>query len=111
MGEGYSKTAVAGHLGVTRQTIHNWCKTHPEFFDAIKRGEAGRTFKLERDLLTAKDGPTVTSRIFALKNAAPEEWKDKHQAEITGKDGGPIETTSIQAAALEAMQRKHSDAE
>ena len=54
--------------------------------------EAGTT-----DLLDAPDGPTVTSRIFALKNADPTEWRDRVQQEITGKDGGPIEVAKTLA--------------
>ncbi len=41
-------------------------------------------------LLSADMGPRVTARIFALKNAAPEEWKDKVQNEHSGPQGGPI---------------------
>lgn len=84
MKAGYSKTAAAGLLGVTKQTLLNWCDAHPEFFDAVKRGEVLRTAKLEGDLLGASDGPTVTSRIFALKNAAPDEWRDKREVEHQG---------------------------
>lgn len=91
MRAGFSKTATAGSLGVCKATFDNWCAAHPEFLGAVKDGEALRTLKLETDLLSAPDGPTVTSRIFALKNAAPDEWRDKQTHEITGKDGGPVE--------------------
>lgn len=84
---GYSKTAVAGAIGVDRDTFLNWAKEHPAFFGAVKRGEAARTHKLETDLLLARDGPNVTSRIFALKNAAPEEWREKQVVDHTNSDG------------------------
>lgn len=84
---GYSKTAAAGAIGVDRDTFLNWAKEFPAFFGAVKRGEAARTHKLETDLLLAPDGPNVTSRIFALKNAAPEEWKDKQAIDHTNSDG------------------------
>lgn len=90
MGQGFSKTALAGHLKVSRQTLLNWCDAHPEFLGAVKEGEAMRTAKLEHDLLSAPDGPTVISRIFALKNAAPDEWRDRREVENTGKNGGPL---------------------
>ena len=92
MALGFSKTAVAGFMGIARSTFHLWAEEHPEFSDAVKEGETARTYKLEGDLLSAPDGPTVTSRIFALKNAAPDEWRDKQDVELTGKGGGPIET-------------------
>ena len=77
MKAGFSKSATAGSLGVCKATFDNWCKEHPEFLGAVKEGEMLRTLKLETDLLSAPDSPTVTSRIFALKNAAPDEWRDK----------------------------------
>lgn len=93
MAEGYSKLAAAGKIGVCYMTIRNWMDAYPEFFEAVKRGEAKRAVKLEFDLLEAKTGPKVTSRIFALKNAAPDEWKDKQAHEVSGPDGGPIQTS------------------
>lgn len=93
MAEGYSKMAAAGRIGVTYQTLRNWMEVHPEFFEAVKLGEVLRTEKLEHGLLSAETGPQVTSRIFALKNAAPDEWKDKVQSELSGPDGGPIPTS------------------
>ncbi len=89
MGQGFSKTAFAGHIGVCHDTIIEWAKVHPEFSDAVKRGKAARTSSLERGLLENELGPKVTARIFALKNASPEEWRDRH--EVTGADGGPLQ--------------------
>lgn len=97
MSEGFSKTATAGLLGVCKSTFDNWCKEHKEFLGAVKNGEAARTAKLETDLIAAKDGPTVTSRIFALKNAAPDEWRDKVTNEHTGQGGGPITVNFVKA--------------
>lgn len=95
MATGLSKTAVAGYLKVSRQRLIDWAEANPEFRDAVKEGEAMRTLRLEQDLLSAETGPQVTSRIFALKNAAPEEWRDMKAVEMTGKDGGPMEITGI----------------
>jgi hypothetical protein len=91
MAEGLSLTAAAASLGFHRQRAYEWAEKNPELADAIRLGQAKRTLKLERDLLEAPSGPVVTSRIFALKNSAPEEWRDKVETEITGKDGGPLQ--------------------
>lgn len=84
MGEGLSLTAFAGDIGVSRATINNWMEEHPEFLEAVKIGQGKRTAYLERGLLSSDMGPRVTARIFALKNAAPEEWKDKREVEHSG---------------------------
>ena len=92
--QGFSLTAFAGQIGVCRDTITEWVKVHEDFSLAVKRHAAARTLKLEGDLLSAETGPTVTSRIFALKNAAPAEWRDKVVNEHSGPDGSPIQTQS-----------------
>lgn len=98
MAQGYSKMAAAGEVRVCYQTLKNWMEEFPEFFAAVKRGEARRTHILESGLLSAETGPQVTSRIFALKNAAPDEWRDVHRQEVTGANGGPVQTQDITPA-------------
>jgi hypothetical protein len=98
MRAGFSKMAAAGRLGVCYDTLKNWMGEHPEFFAAVKRGQAARTEKLETDLLAAETGPQVTSRIFALKNAAPDEWRDRQAVEHSGPNGGPIQTEATSPA-------------
>lgn len=93
--QGYSLTACAGKLGVSRQTLHEWAGAWPEFSDAMARHAGARTAFLEEGLIGAETGPMVTSRMFALKNAAPHEWREKQDVELTGKDGGPIETKDV----------------
>ena len=92
MSRGYSRMAAAGHIGVCYDTLTNWCEVHPEFFQAVKDGQAARARFLEDGLLAAETGPQVTSRIFALKNAAPQEWSDTVRQEHTGANGGPIKS-------------------
>lgn len=92
MAEGLSLAAAAAELGIHRQRVYEWEEVHAEFADTIKLARSKRQLFLERRLLAAKDGPVVTSSIFALKNAAGEDWRDKTDHELTGKDGGPIAT-------------------
>lgn len=90
MGAGLSLTAAMAELGFHRETALEWAKRYPEFSDALKLGKAKRTRILEEQLLAADQGPRVTARIFALKNAAPDEWADKVVQQHTGPDGGPV---------------------
>jgi hypothetical protein len=86
MEEGLSLAAAAAELGIHRQRIYEWADKHPELADTKKLAMAKRQAFLERRLLTAKEGPVVTSTIFALKNAAQEDWRDKQDVEhgVTG---------------------------
>lgn len=110
MAQGFSLQAAAAELGIHRQRVYEWMERHPEFADIVKVAQGKRVLKLERDLLNASDGPTVTSRIFALKNASPEEWREKVVQEHVGKDGGPIQTDSVsdreRAKAFLALMQK-----
>ena len=98
MALGYSKMAAAGSVGVCYNTLKAWMAIHPEFLLAVRRGEAKRTQILENGLLQAETGPQVTSRIFALKNAAPDEWRDRQAVEHSGPNGGPIQTEDVSPA-------------
>lgn len=82
--EGLSLLAFAGIIGVGRSTLNEWKEAHPEFAAAWDVHQAKRVLHLERTMLSAEQGPRVTARIFALKNAAPEDWKDKHDVEHSG---------------------------
>jgi hypothetical protein len=81
MGQGYSVTALAGHLGMSKDAIYDWINLYPDFCHAIRIGRAARVAALEAKLLTTSQGVGVTAAIFALKNADPDEWQDRYQTE------------------------------
>ena len=73
---------------MARSTINEWMGNFEEFSEAVKRHQAARTRFLEKGLLKGDaTGPNVTSRIFALKNADPDGWKDKQEVEHSGNVG------------------------
>lgn len=92
MTSGLSLAAAAAEIGVHRQRVYEWLERHPSFADTIWLAQAKRQLFLERRLLSAEQGPVVTSTIFALKNAGPEDWRDRQEHELTGAKGGPIQT-------------------
>lgn len=103
MEQGYSTTALAGHLGVSRQTVYNWMDEHPEFFDAVKQGMAASAIWWEnclRNNASNGDG-NATAAIFGLKNRAADDWRDKrefnHESENGTMTPGKIERVIIQA--------------
>jgi hypothetical protein len=79
MGEGLSLTAFAGFIGVSVDTIYGWIKCHADFSEAVSRATPARVLALETKLLRSRKGAETTAAIFALRNAAPNEWRDvKH---------------------------------
>jgi transposase-like protein len=78
MAEGYSKQALAGKLGISRDTLYEWCKTHKEFSDTIKRGEAQSLLYWEQAGIDGMIGKIKGFRpavwIFVMKNRFG--WRD-----------------------------------
>lgn len=86
MAKGFSKEAVAGILGIAKDTLYNWIKKHKEFSDAIKKGEALSLLQWEKIGMAGTLGKTqnfsAASWIFNMKNRHG--WKDKQEHEHTG---------------------------
>jgi hypothetical protein len=78
----------AHKIGVTTQTIWEWTTKHPEFSYSVQRAkELQENFLVKNGL----DG-YYQPQIFALVATNFTSMKDKSSREITGKDGGPIDT-------------------
>lgn len=84
MSEGLSLAAAAAEINVHRQRVYEWEARHPDFADTVKLARVKRQAFLERRLYGATEGPVVTSSIFALKNAGPDDWRDKREVEHSG---------------------------
>jgi len=95
MATGLSLTAAAADCDVHRQRVYDWKARHSDFDELINLAMGKRQLFLEKRLLTAGEGPVVTSSIFALKNAGPEDWRDRREVEHSG-------TLSL-GAALDAL--------
>jgi hypothetical protein len=85
----YTVTGLALALNTSRETLINY-ESREEFFDTIKEAKDRVEHFLEQNLNTTS--PTGT--IFNLKNNYG--WRDKSEHELTGKDGGAIETKNVE---------------
>lgn len=74
---------------VPRQTLYDFASSNEAFSDTIKRLIDKKEAQLEK--LATLNAVNPTMAIFSLKQLG---WKDKQQTELTGKEGGPIETTN-----------------
>jgi len=79
---GLGFNSFADSIDVCVDTLNEWAKVHPEFSAAKKRAKCGKAAAWERKSLLARDDPKRPSDatlIFMLKNAAPDEYKDRHE--------------------------------
>lgn len=113
MADGLSLAAAAAELGIHRQRVYDWEQRHDEFADTIKLARSKRQLFLERRLLSAKEGPVVTSSIFALKNAAGEDWRDKQEVQHSGemKIDSQVEPRKLSRAILAILGEASLEAE
>jgi len=107
---GLTDKQVAEGVGVCEDTIHNWKKDHPKFFESLKDWKEEADKKVEKSLYERACGfehpetktlvldgeivdhettkhypPDATSMIFWLKNRHPDRWRDKQDIEVSGK--------------------------
>lgn len=102
--EGMGKAEMASELGVAYSTFDLWTQQHPDFSEAVKEARRLSQAWWEKQgriaTFGAIDGFNATSYIFQMKNRFREDWNDTVKQEVTGKDGGPIQTEDKGAGKL-----------
>ena len=117
---GATDDELADFFEVSTRTVYRWKLEQEAFCQALKAGKELSDERVARSLYQRATGYTyveqqafkvragqyeelvqvvdverhapadTTAAIFWLKNRRPEEWRDKREHEVTGKDGGPI---------------------
>lgn len=86
MSNGFSYESFAAKLGVTRDCLYKWEKSHPEFLYSKKVGKEKMLLLFEQIGLDAMMGNiekfAASTYIFTMKNKCG--WKDSVEQEITG---------------------------
>lgn len=132
---GATDQELADFFDVEVRTIHRWKGDHEDFCHALKAGKEAADERVERSLYQkaigyeqdevkifmpggkdepvyapyrAKIAPDTTAAIFWLKNRRSEAWREKVHTELTGKDGGPVEFSTMTPEQLEQKIRELS---
>jgi transposase len=91
---GASKHEMAMELDISIDTFMEWQKENKDFSAAVKEAMQYSQAWWEQQGRIATfggvQGFNPTSYIFNMKNRFKEDWRDKHETELTGKDGGAI---------------------
>lgn len=108
---------IADFFEVDVRTIYRWKEAHEEFCQALKTGKDLADERVERSLFSRATGyehgevdirvvngeivktpirkyypPDTTAGIFWLKNRRKDQWREMKAVEVTGANGGPVET-------------------
>lgn len=97
--EGMSVVEMAAEIGVHRETLEeNWPAAYPEFSEAFTRARVLSQAWWEKqgrvNLLVPPGVGTFQGSVWSRSMAArfPKDWREQKGVELTGKDGGPVET-------------------
>lgn len=104
--EGKSKAQIAACIGVNRDTLNEWTKQHDDFSVAVKDAQelALAWWENAGQMNMTRMGFNATAFIFQMKNRFREDYRDVVANELTGRDGGPIETQDVSARELIASR-------
>ncbi len=108
---GATDKEMADFFNVKEQTINNWKKDHPVFFESIKRGKIIADANVAERLYTRATGyeqktdkifqfqgepvivptiehipPDTGAAIFWLKNRKKDQWRDKQDMDLNIKE-------------------------
>ena len=86
--------------GVPRRTHYHWLSEDAEYKAAFEAAKREAVDALEARVFQRANVESDRLAEFLLKGLKPEVYGDRFKAELTGKDGGPID---IRAAKLESL--------
>lgn len=105
MAQGYSFESFGGVIDppCSTDTLYEWCKVHPEFSEAKKRGSARSRhwWEMQGNLGMHMKGFNAAVWVFNMKNRF--KWADR--SEISGPDGGPIAIRADEPLTEEEVSR------
>ena len=108
LSKGYSKEAVAGQIGVSKQCLYEWVQEYEDFGDAVARGEAASCLFWEdlglRGVQGQVKGFNATSWMFNMKNRF--NWSEKVDQK---NDVRPIKFVEISYADAMEYHEKHPE--
>lgn len=100
LSKGYSKEALAGNLGVSKQCLYEWVQTYDDFGDAVERGVSASQFFWEdlgmRGTQGQVKGFNATAWMFNMKNRFG--WAEKTDSAISHGLITFVETSYIDTA-------------
>lgn len=80
--DGLTNEDIAHNMGITRQTLNNWCKKYTSIFDALKKGREPVVRRLENSLIKKAQGfeyEEITTEMWVDDNGKKRQKVSKHK--------------------------------
>lgn len=94
--QGKSVTQMACALDVAKSTLYLWEQNIPEFSDALTRARQWSQDWWENKGQGGLDSGGFNASLWSRSMAArfPEDYTERQKRELTGGNGGPVETVT-----------------
>ena len=132
--DGLTKEQIAKNIGINVKTLWDWERAHPPICNALKKGREVVDREVENALLKKARGysydevkdeyeggilvkrtvikkmvlPDTTAQIFWLKNRKPNEYRDKHDIEVSKPNDETIKEMETYFGKLRAKEKASS---
>ena len=102
---------IACEIGVLRENLYEWAKVHPEFLTALKQAKQHEQKWWENKGIEGLGADKFNAMVWRTSMQARfrDDYTERKISEVTGKDGGAIQTESkvaIDASALDPDARE-----
>jgi len=95
---------IGEYFGISGRTFDRQLKNEPKVRKAYDEGRNKAIATVGKGLLKKALDGNLTAMIFYLKTQAG--WREKESLELTGKDGGPIETKELTDDPVGVLSRR-----
>lgn len=94
---GNTRSAACSFAEISRQTFYRWLEEDTTFRDSVEKAEADAEVRYVAQVAKAATNGTWQAAAWWLERRRQDAFALHSKVEMTGKDGGPIETRSISA--------------
>jgi predicted HNH restriction endonuclease len=92
---GNTRQAAAAFAEIDRATFYRWINADAAFRDTVEKAEADAEVRFASHVARAATNGTWQAAAWWLERLRPNDFALRNRVEMTGKDGGPIESVNI----------------
>jgi hypothetical protein len=92
---GNTRRNAAAYAEIDHATFYRWIETDATFRDSVEKAESDAEARFLGVIAKAAHEGTWTAAAWWLERRRHEDYRKREGVEITGRDGGPIESRDV----------------
>lgn len=102
--DGKSVAQMCAHFDIARSTIDQWAVDNPEFSEALSRAKVHAQAWWEEQGVKGMTSDKFNAAVWkkSVEARFRDDYTERREHELTGKGGGPIETSDVTPAKRKA---------